>query len=128
MPRFTDLPLAGPPLDGSLGGPIMITSMGNVQGVAAPSAIPASIQQKQQSSQQKPASLLTMSSPPVGLPIQQQPNALNQQVDVIAQQQPCMVTSPPPSQQPMSAYPQYVIAQPQQHIPYAMTIGAKQVG
>ncbi|KAL6736503.1 hypothetical protein Aduo_006849 [Ancylostoma duodenale] len=125
VPRFTDLPLAGPPLDGTLGGPIMIAPMANVQGVAPPSTIPASIQQKQQTSQQKPASLLTMSSPPVGLPMQK-PNAIGQQVDVIAQQQPCMVTSPPPSQQPMNAYPQYVIAQPQQHMPYAMTIGAKQ--
>ncbi|VDM65308.1 unnamed protein product [Strongylus vulgaris] len=120
VPRFTDLPLAAPPLDGSLGGSIMITSMGNI----APSAMPP-MQSKQQTSQQKPVSLLAMSSPPVGLPIQQ-PNAIGQQVDVNGQQQPCMVTQPPPSQQAMNAYPHYVIAQSQQPIPYAMTLGGKQ--
>ncbi|KAK6738782.1 hypothetical protein RB195_020721 [Necator americanus] len=129
VPRFTDLPLAGtitgPSLDGALGGPIMIASMGNVQGVTPQSSITTTMQQKQQTSQQKPASLLSMSNPPVGLPIQQT-NTIGQPVDVIGQQQSCMVTSPPPSQQPMNAYPQYVIAQPQQHIPYAMAIGTKQ--
>ncbi|CAJ0605308.1 unnamed protein product [Cylicocyclus nassatus] len=114
VPRFSDLPLAASPLDPSLGGPIMITSI-------PPSTMAPPIQTKQ--SQQKPVSLLAMSSPPVGLPMQQ-PSAIGQ--DVIGQQQPCMVTSPPPSQQAMNAYPQYVIAQSQQHIPYAMTLGGKQ--
>ncbi|KAK6045566.1 hypothetical protein COOONC_16929, partial [Cooperia oncophora] len=105
VPRFTDLPLAGtmsgPPLDGGMGGPLMMSSMGSVQGVAPTSAVPAPIAPTQQSSQQKPTSLLTMSSPPLGMPVQQvnpiAQQGRSQQVGVIGQQQSGVVTAPPNS-------------------------------
>ncbi|KAK6044419.1 hypothetical protein COOONC_18076 [Cooperia oncophora] len=133
VPRFTDLPLAGtmsgPPLDGGMGGPLMMSSMGSVQGVAPTSAVPAPIAPTQQSSQQKPTSLLTMSSPPLGMPVQQvnpiAQQGRSQQVGVIGQQQSGVVTAPQTAQT-INAYSQYVIAQPQQHIPYTMAMGAKQ--
>ncbi|KJH51235.1 hypothetical protein DICVIV_02600 [Dictyocaulus viviparus] len=130
VPRFTDLPLAGtmsgPSHDASLGGPMIMSSINTVSGVTSPTAVGAPIVATQQSTQQKPTSLLTMSSSPVGMSVQQATaiaQGLSQQV--IGQQQACMVSSPPPPQS-ITAYPQYVIAQPQQHMPYTMAVGSNQ--
>ncbi|PIO72978.1 hypothetical protein TELCIR_05065 [Teladorsagia circumcincta] len=133
VPRFTDLPLAGtmsgPSLDGTMGGPIMMSSMGTVQAVVPTSAVATPIAPTQQSSQQKPTSLLAMSSPPMGMPVQQvnpiAQQGRSQQVGVIGQQQTGVVTAPQ-TPQTINAYSQYVIAQPQQHLPYAMAMGTKQ--
>uniref|UniRef100_A0A0K0D743 SUZ domain-containing protein n=1 Tax=Angiostrongylus cantonensis TaxID=6313 RepID=A0A0K0D743_ANGCA len=130
VPRFTDLPLAGgmsASHDVNIGGTIMMASMGSVTGVASVNTVGTPIVAAQQSTQQTPTSLLTMSSAPVGMPVQQT-NAITQGLNqqVMAQQQTCMVSSPQ-SSKTIGAYPQYVIAQPQQHIPFSMTVGANQV-
>ncbi|XGW09156.1 hypothetical protein V3C99_011456 [Haemonchus contortus] len=133
VPRFTDLPLAGaiggPTLDGTMGGPIVMPAMGTVQGVPPTSGVTTPLAPAQLPSQQKPASLLTMSSPPMGMPVQQvnpiTQQGRTQQVGVIGQPPKGVVTAPQPPQ-PMNAYSQYVISQPQQHIPYTMAMGAKQ--
>ncbi|VDP15717.1 unnamed protein product [Heligmosomoides polygyrus] len=127
VPRFTDLPLAGAmsgsALEGAIGGPLIMPSMGNVQGVPSPSGAAPSVGSTQQSTQQKPASLLSMASPSLGMPMQQMnaiaQQARNQQLGMMAQQQAPLVTA--------AQTPQYVMAQPQQHIPYSMAMGSKQV-
>lgn len=129
VPRFTDLPLAGAisgtSHDVNIAGTIMMASMGTVQSVASPSAVGTPIAAAQQPTQQNP-SHLAMSSTPVGLSVQQA-NTITQGLSqqVMGQQPTCMVSSPQ-STQTIGAYPQYVISQQQQHIPYPMTVGANQ--
>ncbi|KAJ1347388.1 hypothetical protein KIN20_002427 [Parelaphostrongylus tenuis] len=112
VPRFTDLPLAGAlsatSHDVNIGGTIMMASMGSgVPGVTSASTVGAPIAAGEQSSQQNPTSLLTMSSAPV---------VSNKRVCL--RRHNCHKT--------MGPYAQYVITQPQQHIPFSMTVGANQ--